>query len=163
MENETVVLSVIPEGYVAKPEAIQLSNRSLKGFEQTVAAQQIETLYVTNPGKRPLPIYKRTDIERIVKAEPTTTSQELVVAGTKALVRKPRRVTPIEMPAQTGVSIDRMHLITQGQAHRLGYPISILREWRDSPTPPGIAYGKSGFRYSVPALAERMKQEIGLE
>ncbi len=161
------ILAELPPGWITKPEAIRLLNRNVKTFEQIVRQHGIKSQLLENPGKRATPIYQRTDIERLVRP-----------AGPTALVTQPTGpIQPIHPPIQppkpiqptrrlpalaSAMPVSELHLITAKQAHELGYPYELLREMKRRPNPPGIRYGKAGFRFSVPALRREVSL-IGLD
>lgn len=153
------VLDTLPKGWVTKDEALKLTGRSLKRFEQAVAAANLDKQLLNNPGKRPTPIFRREDIEKLKKG----TAQSVAVRRYPLITTSPitgMSVRQIEAQPAQAVSIDRLHLITQEQAQKLGYPRALLREWKRGINPPGIKYGVNGFRFSVSGLEEKLKAQL---
>ena len=155
--NQTI-LSHIPAGWCTKPEALKITRKALKTFEQAVKAQGIKSRLLENPGKRPTPIYKRSDVQTLFKPRQTTA---LTVRGPQGLTRRPQAIAPPPpaKPILSSLEIAHMHLVTTRQAHALGYPLTLLRQLKKLPNPPG--YGsQSGFRFSVAAL-QRWVDSLG--
>ena len=46
------------------------------------------------------------------------------------------------------------HLLTMAEAHALGWPRQVLRALKDSADPPGIRYGKRGFKFFASMLRD---------
>jgi hypothetical protein len=148
-----ILTITIPPGWISKPEALKRSNRSLKRFEQTIRREAIETRYTTNPGKRPMPIYRIEDIDRITKRGPQPGA--MILSQQALVARPPKPAPPAPAAAPPDISIDRMHLVSMKQAQKLGYPRELLRRWKGEagdPNAPGVWYGKKSFKFSVAAL-----------
>lgn len=164
--NPQTIHSVIPPDYVTKPEAMKILNRSLKRFEAAVKDAGVTTEYVENKGTRPIAIYRRADIEGIRDGRTIAAPKALAPLGERiaaGLARldnrdKLKAIAPPAAAPVTTVSIAEKHLVSQTEAHALGYPVELLRQWKNSDNPPGIRYGKTGFKFSVPALAKRMEK-----
>lgn len=142
----------IPSGYLTKPEAMKLLGRSLKIFEALIKKHNVQPIFVPMQGRRPAPTYAEADIRAIMRpvtaveqqAKPQPQSQ------TAALIDAITRLIPA--PADTSVPAHCKQLLTMAEAHALGWPVSLLRELKSREHPPGVRYGKRGFRFSASAL-----------
>ena len=154
---------ILPPGWIIKTEAVKLLNRSVKTFEQIVRAQGVESQLLENKGKRATPIYRQGDIERLVRgpvvALAPTPPLYPIQPPIQPIQPSPQKLLPAPAPA---MPVSQLHLITAKQAHELGYPYQLLRELKARPNPPGLKYGKTGFRFSVSALLREMTN-IGLD
>jgi len=75
----------IPEGWIAKKEAIELTALSPRTFDRTIKRRRIEHREYTVPNRRPIVVYLRTDIQDISR---------------KAIPARPEVISPEETETQ---------------------------------------------------------------
>lgn len=162
--------TLLQRGYITKTEALKLTGKSLKRFEQAIKAHNVPTTYVPVAGRRPIPTYPESAIKALPKSPASTTAAALtrahaapdILAELTAVLRElsEQRAAPPAIaaaptpPPATTADIAAKQLLTMTEAHRLGWPLATLRELKQRENPPGIRYGRNGraFRFSADAL-----------
>ena len=155
---------LLEPGYVTKPEAMQITGKSLKRFERAIRDYHIATKYVSVPGRRPMPTYSEHDL-RVMAFKRTATvitpaPLDPPVTDLAAILRELLARNPPALPAPTTptaaaaplTDIAAKQLLTMTEAHRLGWPMDTLRELKRRHDPPGVRFGRRGFRFSAAAL-----------
>lgn len=163
--------TLLQRGYITKTEAMKLTGKSLKRFEQAIKAHNIPTTYVPVSGRRPIPTYPESAIKALPKSPATTTAAALTraqprpdaLAELTTALRELQRsaaswpgdlLNAITAAQPTTTDLAAKQLLTMTEAHRLGWPLATLRELKQRENPPGIRYGRTGrgFRFSADAL-----------
>ena len=127
------VLKAIPPGWIAKPEAVRLSQRSLKRFEHAATQAGFKTQLVSNPGTRPIRIYRQSDVESIAKGakSPQTVPNRTVPDRTGGTSLVPRSLVSVleGLLNRTGdaVPLAQKPRVTLREAVALGFPASELK------------------------------------
>ena len=155
----------IRPGYLTKDEAMRKTGRSIKRFEQLISRAGIKPVFVSRPNTRPMPTYAQTDIERLMLPQNAGTVATRPSAPKPAAADAVRQLAELlrgitTAPAQLNAPaagpatppVADKHLLTMKEAHLLGWPMDTLRMFKRMEVPPGVRYGKRGFKFSAEAL-----------
>jgi hypothetical protein len=154
------IRDTIPPGFITKPEAMALVNRSLKVFERLVKEHRIETVAVRMTGRRPMPTYRETDLRSLLRPVPVAPRPRTdVSAVVSTLSTTLKQIAAPAAATRPPVTLGPKHLLTMAEAHQLGWPLELLREMKRRDNPPGVRYGRRSFKFSADAL--RMELEAG--